>query len=433
MAVGAPPLASPRTPSERLLDVILAAAVLASVWIESVLDVRAATPRPIPPDREEDDDDFSDGSFELPEGWLGELGEHASTASLVALAAVGLPAAAAVLIRRRLPLPAMALAVIAALIGAFWLSVPVAAALAFAVVLYSVAVEAGWWPAGIAGVGATVSIVAAAVMSDLDDNFAPVIVSILATVVTPLLSASATRSRRAYLREVEARLTQAEQEQQARTQQALAEERVKLAHDLHDVLAHSLTVVNMQVGVAAHLLADHPDRAAVALQEARAAGDSAIGELRGTLALLRGDEPEQLSPQPGLADLDALFAGVRATGLPLITDVRVGANDIPTGVALVAYRVVQEGLTNVVKHAGNQAETTVSIDNSSGRLRIRVANGPGVSPPAAPTGIGLEGLRSRVAALGGTVHADHLPNGGFELLVEIPLVGPSTTSQEASP
>lgn len=426
MSAGVAPLASPRTATERLLDIILAAAVVAGVWIESVLGLRIDATAPPPREREGDDDDFGG---ELPEGWLGELGEHAATTSLLAVALVGIPAAAAVLIRRRWPLPAVALAGVAAILGVFVFSVPIAATLAFAVVLYSVAVEVGWWPAGIAASAATATIFAAAAVAELDDNFAAVLVAILAAVVTPLLSASATRSRRAYLSEVEARLRQAEQEQQARTDQALAEERVKLAHDLHDVLAHSLTVVNMQVGVASHLLADHPDRAAIALQEAQTAGATAVGELRGTLALLRGDRPELLSPQPGLADLAPLFAGVRAAGLPLTTDVRV-TGTVPAGIALVAYRVVQEGLTNVVKHAGSRAQTSVTVDDTDGRLSIRVVNGPGRPPPPSAPGIGLEGLRSRVAALGGSLRTGQLPDGGFELLAQIPLTPEEPNSEE---
>lgn len=429
MAAGEAPLASPRAPTERLLDVILAAAVMAGVWIESVLALSVASAPLRPNGGDDDDDDFSG---QLSEGWLHELGEHAATTSLIAVAVVGLPAAMAVLIRRRWPLPALALSAAAALVGVFIFAVPVAAALAFAIVLYSVAVEAGWWPAGIAAGAATVSIFLAAAAADLDDNFAAVLVALLAAVVTPLLSASATRSRRAYLSEVEARLRQAEQEQQARTDQALAEDRVRLAHDLHDVLAHSLTVVNMQVGVASHLLADHPERAAVALQEAKAAGASAIGELRGTLSLLRGDQPEQLAPQPGLTDLDSLFAGVAATGLPLTTDVRLSAGVVPAGIALVAYRVVQEGLTNVVKHAGTNAETTVDVDATGDRLLIRVVNGPGIAPRPTPPGIGLDGLRSRVKALGGTLQAGQRPDGGYGLAVEIPLE-PTTPSTEEPP
>lgn len=426
MAAGGVPLVSPRTPTERLLDVILAAAVIAGVWIESVLALNVTVPPPRP-GREEDDDDFSG---QLSEGWLHELGEHAATTSLLTVALVGLPAAIAVLMRRRWPLPAVVLSGVAALLGVFVFPVPVAAALAFAIVLYSVAVESGWLPAGIAAGAATVSIFVAAAVADLDDNLAAVLVALLATVVTPLLSASATRSRRAYLVEVEARLRQAEQEQQARTDQALAEDRVRLAHDLHDVLAHSLTVVNMQVGVASHLLADHPDRAAVALQEAQTAGATAISELRGTLSLLRGDLPEQLTPQPGLADLDSLFAGVAATGVPLTAHVQVGEAAVPAGVALVAYRVVQEGLTNVVKHAGAGAETSVSVVASDEQLRIDVTNGPGSPPPPSPPGIGLEGLRSRVTALGGTLRAGPTADGGFQLSAVIPLDSPTTGSEE---
>lgn len=411
----------PRAATERLLNALLAAAVLAGVWIESTFS--ATTPGPVRPRGDDDDGERLDGlTGGLSGDWFHELGEHSTSVSLLALFAVGLPAAVAVLIRNRWPLVAICLAGVASILGAFMFATPITVAIAFALVLYSFAVAVGWWPAGIAAAAATGSIVMAAVAADVDDSGAAVLVAILTAVVTPLLAASATRSRRAYLSEVEARLRQAELEQQARTEQALAEDRVRLAHDLHDVLAHSLTVVNMQVGVASHLLAAHPDRAEVALREARTAGDSAIAELRSTLALLRGDAPEQLAPQPGVSDLDDLFAGVAATGLPMTTQVNLGSADIPSGIALVAYRVVQEGLTNVVKHAGTRAPTTVAVSDSSGVLRINVANGPGDGPHSTgPSGIGLEGLRTRVTALHGNMTAGPTPDGGFELDVMIPL------------
>lgn len=417
-----------RVISERLLDVLFATVVFVGVWFE--ISARNTRLLMNPGDGREDSDES--GFDEFNESVWREFSEHAQQVPLSALAMVATPAAVAIVIRRTWPSPAAVLAGVAAIIGVFGFGVSVVPSLAFAAVLYTVAVERGWLTASFPTIGAIVVAVIAA-GDDVDDSAPLFVLFVLAALVTPLLAAAATRSRRAYLVAMEDRLKQAQSEQQARTAQALAQERVRLAHDLHDVLAHSLTVVNMQVGVASHLLADHPDRAQVALAEARTAGGAAVAELRNTLAMLRGADNQELTPQPAITDIEALFNGVAATGMPLRSQLDLGPDPLPAAISLLAYRVVQEGLTNVVKHAGPLTPTEVLVRQWPDRIDISVSNEPGDPlPPNAP-GIGIEGLRNRVRSVGGTLQAGSTPAGGFQLSVSIPLHPIADSPSEEEP
>lgn len=413
-----------------VLDAFLAAGAVLAVLAEAAIVVQRSRPEPRP--RDVDDDDDLLGSTTADPDWGGSLlheaTEHLSTATLILIAVTALLAASAVLLRRRWPWPATALAASAAVVGAVVLGLPVAVTLVYALVVYSLAVARGWWPAGLASLGGLATMLVTLVAAERDEAGGLVLVYLLVAVVVPLLSAAATRSRHAYLGEVEARLRRADREHEAQTARTLAEERVRLARDLHDVLAHSLTVVNMQVGVASHLLATHPDRAAHALDEAKAAGAAAVAELRTTLALLRGDEPDTLTPVPGLADIPAMVERVRATGLPLELAWQVPNPDaVDAAVGLLAFRVVQEGLTNVVKHAGAEAATAVAVRTSTDSVSVAITNAAGRRPPpgGAP-GIGLEGLRARVAAVGGSFSAAATPGGGFGVHAQLPAHSPES-------
>lgn len=438
--IGARPDAPEPTPHtsrgrvESLLDGLLAIAVLAAVTMEAVWSLGWTSDREeVRPQRRNGNswDDYWDDFDGAPRGLAGDddLAHNAvQQAGIGVLLVVGLAAtlaAVGVLLRRRWPWAGVALTAGAAVVAALGLGLPIAVTVAFGLAVYSLAVEKGWAAAGITAGAATLSVIVVAGLDGQEGSGLLVLLFVLVAVLVPLLSAAATRSRRAYLREVEARLKYAQAEQAAQTSRALADERVALARDLHDVLAHSLTVVNMQVGVASHLLATHPDRAERALTEAKTAGAAAVDELRNTLALLRGDRTDgDRAPVPGLDDISTLIERVAATGLPVTLVWAVDpAAPIGSGVGLLAYRLVQEGLTNVVKHAGADAATEVRVTTDSGRLLVSVANAPGsAAPPSEPPGIGLEGLRSRVDALGGYFDAAPAPAGtGFIVQAALPL------------
>lgn len=418
--------------SDRLGDVALAAAVFVGVMGEWAIQ-SAWNDRPRGQFRDEfrlpsDDHEFLERGSHDGSNILGLSSAPLGESLLAVLLVAGL-AIAAMLVRRQHPWPAVAMTAFAAAIGSLAIHIPFALCAAFAIALYSLAAERGWLPAAIVGAASAGVVLLTTLISGQEAAAALFVLFCLVAVAIPLLAAIATRSRRAYLSEVETRLATAELERTAEAARAVAEERVTLARDLHDVLAHSLTVVTMQVGVASHLVESHPDRAKIALDEARSAGAAAMDELKTTLALLRGEAPESRTPVPSLSDIPALVSRVAATGLPVslsqepATEVAAG---VPESVGLVAYRVVQEGLTNVVRHAGATTPTAVTLRRDFATLVVTVADrgrpeqGPnsGVSDGS---GLGLTGLAERVHALGGEFTAGAAATGGFEVRAVLPL------------
>lgn len=401
--------------SEWLLAIGLGLAVGAESWLRSFTGPERQAPDP------------RDRSHEVQEAL-----EHANWHSVGPSATwAGLAAGATVLfllLRRRHPGWACAGMGVTALVASTVAGAPVTSTVAFAVTLYSLAVTVGTLIALAVGGVAVLSMLAVAVLDDREGGVPLVSAAAAAVVAVPLLAAAATRNRRAYLVEVEARLDQARAEQQSAAARAVAEERVKLARDLHDVLAHSLTVVTMQVGVAQHLVRTHPDRAEHALDEARRAGAAALADLRGTLALLRGDAPEERAPTPGVSDLTSLAEGIRSTGVPVELDVSGVVDPVPDTVGLVAYRVVQEGLTNVTRHAAGAQRVSVVVSTGSGCLRVTVSDSGGSNSAngGVGTGTGLTGLGDRCRALGGTLDAGPSEGGGFSLDAVLPLEPPAS-------
>ncbi|MFC7531757.1 sensor histidine kinase [Actinoplanes sp. GCM10030250] len=191
----------------------------------------------------------------------------------------------------------------------------------------------------------------------------------------------------------------------------------------------------IQAGAARKVLATGPDQAREALLAVEAGGRAAMSELRHVMGLLtmNADDlngPDQLVPQPGLDRLDALIAGVRAGGVPVDLTVSGRVRPLPAGVELAAYRVVQEALTNTVKHAGG-ARATVVVDFGGDRLRLEIsdtggtgAGGTAHGPAATGDGRGLIGLRERLAVYGGALHAGPQPQGGYRVRADIPLEAP---------
>jgi signal transduction histidine kinase len=221
---------------------------------------------------------------------------------------------------------------------------------------------------------------------------------------------------------------QAEREQAAeaeRARQEIREERVRIARELHDVVAHALAVVTVQAGVGKRLMARRPEEASSALESIEVLGRTAQEELRVVLGLLReeGIGASELSPLPRLADLTELAETVRASGTPVRLRMPDTGHQLSPALELTLYRVVQEALTNVVKHAPG-AHATVEVAVSGRNVRIEVTDdgspaGNGGRPGFMP-GHGIIGMRERVGAFGGSLVAGPLPRGGFRVLAEIP-------------
>jgi signal transduction histidine kinase len=202
------------------------------------------------------------------------------------------------------------------------------------------------------------------------------------------------------------------------------EERMRIARELHDVLAHNISLINVQAGVALHLMDEQPGQSRSALQAIKQASNDALGELRSVLDVLRqGDEAPPRSPASGLAHLDSLVAGAGATGLEVRTRVEGTPRPLPAGTDLAAYRIVQESLTNVTRHAG-PACATVLVRYGQDNLTVQVDDdGKGPSATNGPGGNGIRGMRERVATLGGALTTGPRPGGGFRVLARLPLDG----------
>ncbi|AVV46348.1 two-component sensor histidine kinase [Streptomyces sp. P3] len=241
----------------------------------------------------------------------------------------------------------------------------------------------------------------------------------------------AVRSRRESLAAARERVEHAERMQEEEARRRVTQERVRIARDLHDVVAHHITLVNAQAGVAHHLMRANPDQAYEALAHIQDNSRAALDELRATVGLLRqpGDAPGSRAPIPRLADLDTLVDGCRASGL----SVRVTRTGTPSPLTpateLTAYRIIQEALTNSHKHAAG-SEAALVLDYGPHTLRVTVTDDGRPGPPkGAGTGHGLVGMRERATAIGGTVTAGPLPGRGFEVVAELPLsLAPTSVS-----
>jgi signal transduction histidine kinase len=233
-------------------------------------------------------------------------------------------------------------------------------------------------------------------------------------------------ARRRFLSESRARAewTQRSREEEARRR--MVEERLRIAREMHDVIGHSLAVISLQAGVAEHLLAGRPEEARKAVTAIRGVSKQALTELRTELAALRGDglADADRRPTPGLSAVPALASQMRDAGLRIDVDLPEGDYQIPEIVSTAAYRIVQESLTNVARHAGSEARAMVRAVLEPDRLELEIVDdGSGVIDPPSEGG-GLQGMRERVAALAGGFSARGRPEGGFRVWASLPLGTP---------
>ncbi len=238
------------------------------------------------------------------------------------------------------------------------------------------------------------------------------------------------RTRRAYLAELEARAARLEREREEKAERAVIEERTRIARELHDVIAHNVSVMVVQASAGEEIFENHPERARESLSAVAATGRAALTELRRLLGVIRaeeeGERAQAYRPQPGIEYLDELVCQVRETGLAVELSVLGEPRELPEGVGLCAYRIVQEALTNTLKHS-EASEARVSVRYAADALELCVRDDGRGAPGGngdAGAGHGLIGMRERVALFGGELSAGARAERGYEVRARIPLEEP---------
>ncbi|HEV2920146.1 MAG TPA: sensor histidine kinase, partial [Actinomycetota bacterium] len=329
--------------------------------------------------------------------------------------------------RRRFPGTVLALVVASGLAGAALGLPPFFEGPAILVAVYSVAAYGRRW---VSLAGLTVAELGLAALQLTPFEFAEIEglapVGSMGILAAAWLLGHFAHNYRAYAAGLEERTAELEQAREELARRAVTEERLRLARELHDVVAHAMSVIAVQSGVGAHVANSRPGEVGKALAAIEVTSRAALTELRRLLGVLRqdGDPQASLAPVPGLANLDVLLAEVAEAGLAVRLRVEGAPAPLPAGVDLSAYRIVQEALTNVIKHAG-PAHAQVTIRYRDQDVTVEVTDdGRGVAAVAGNggkgTGHGLIGMAERVAAFGGDLEVGPRPGGGFRVAARLP-------------
>jgi signal transduction histidine kinase len=342
------------------------------------------------------------------------------------------------IIRRRLPLPAFGLVILGAIMAVP--AAPYAGLAAVMVAAYSVGAYDRFGFPSLVFLGAVAGVIAVAYRASLPaipDHTVPFLV-----IVPFWLVGYALRSRQLRADALADRAARLEREQALVTHAALAEERARIARELHDVVAHNVSVIVVQAGAALEVLPRSPERAREALLAIESVGRGAMGELRNLLGVLAAtDEKATVAPQPGIDQLDSLLQQVRAAGLPVEMHVEGQRHPLPAGIDLTVYRIVQEALTNALKYAG-PAQTKVVLEYRKTELKLEILdagsgertsgqqrladNGLRESMPLETAHRGLVGIRERVSLYGGRLEAGPRLPHGFAVRAWLPLLNGPT-------
>jgi signal transduction histidine kinase len=301
------------------------------------------------------------------------------------------------------------------------------------VVLVGIYAVGAWCPPRRIAIGFGVMAVALLALWTLDvPGFnASELVANAAFFTVSLLFGWTMQSRRLRLVAAEERAEILEREQEEERRRAVADERLHIAQELHDVVAHSMSVIAVQAGVGMHVVDHDPAEAKRALENISTTSRSTLTELRRLLGVLRDDGSGAVyAPAPGLRDLTRLADEVTEAGVPVEVTIDAGHDEVPPGVDFTAYRIVQEALTNVLKHAG-PSRASVVVSNTAGALHIDVVDdGRGVNGRSSGSGHGLVGMRERVGVYGGTLDAGPAPGGGFRVSAVLPYARPGEGSED---
>lgn len=372
------------------------------------------------------------GSFVDPHG-KNEVTWALRTPDALSLLLITLGAAALVL-RRRAPMTVLALTGTASVIESVTGDPRAPVAMSAVIALYTVASTTDRPTTWRVGLLTMTVLTGSAMLAGPLPWYAQENLAIFAWTGIGATAGDAVRSRRAFVAAIRERAERAERTREEEARRRVAEERLRIARDLHDVVAHHIALVNVQAGVASHVMDKRPDQAKEALAHVREASRSALNELRATVGLLRqsGDPEAPTEPAPGLDRLDELAGTFRSAGLQVEVARADQGTTLPAAVDLAAYRVIQEALTNVQKHAGPEARAEVSVVRVGPNVEITVLDdGAGDDEPVEGGGHGLLGMRERVTALRGTLTTGPRYGGGFRVHAILPLKSRTRAAEDA--
>ncbi|MGC9542358.1 sensor histidine kinase [Streptomyces sp. UG1] len=357
------------------------------------------------------------------------------TDSEAAIVTVVLLLGLVVALRRRMPEKMLVLAIGVGLAQLVLNVATTPANFAFLVIVYTVAATGARWASRLAlGVGLCASPLAQFRWPEQDSSVLGSIALIIFLTVPFVLAwvlGDSIRTRRAYYEQLEERATRLEKEREAQAKVAVAAERARIARELHDVVAHNVSVMVVQADGAAYVLDAAPDQAKKALETISSTGRQALAEMRRLLGVLRTGEHQEggeYVPQPDVEQIDELIQQCRTSGLPVDFKIEGTPRPLPSGVELTAYRIVQEALTNTRKHGGPNTGASVRLVYFDDGLGLLVEDDGKGAPHelyedggADGQGHGLIGMRERVGMVGGTLDAGPRPGGGFRISALLPL------------
>lgn len=337
----------------------------------------------------------------------------------------------AVATRRTAPLRCLAAVVVLTMV--FWVADYPSNFDAFTVVAAYAATAHGGidrrrvWRAVGAAVSLLTMIAIAGVIAPSDELPVAAVIGIAAIHLTAAVAGQVVFDRRQGVAALEQRAVRAENERERAARQAVLDERSRIARDLHDIVAHGMSVMVVQAGAAERLVATQPDRAIEALRQVQVNGRQALTEMRRMLGVLRDeDHHPELMPQPTMDDLDQVVRRCVDSGIPTELTVEGARPPRAVGAELTGYRIVQEALTNVIKHAGRPVRAAVKVTYAPHTLRVEIIDdgkGTTIDELRSNIGHGLIGMRERVELFSGTLHAGPRPGGGFRVSATIPLDG----------
>jgi signal transduction histidine kinase len=327
------------------------------------------------------------------------------------------------MVRRRFPLSVLALVAGLMLVQA-GVGIQLIAGASLLIAVYSVASRHPMRVAGSSGILAVAAAVPVALLDSRGFGWADVVVNVSAFVLAALMCGAYVRNRAGTIRGLTETAAELARERDQHAQLVAARERAQIAREMHDIIAHSLSVMVTLADAAALKVPGHPQEAQATMARVSEVGRQALGDSRRVLGVLRGDATGPLTPQPGLADLDVLVEQVHHDGLDATLTVTGPKDTVPAAAGLTVYRIAQEATTNTLKHARGATHLHVAVTITRTTVTVNVLDDgrpEAAAPPTQPRGHGIHGMRERAKAYGGIVTAGPAPRGGWVVEATLPL------------